>query len=90
LQSCRPACARARASEESGQNLKVKENNRRIAKINVHLSATKDEALLWGRNTGLLLDFLLDPSDLTAESKVELLEGLFAKLADRPLPYHQD
>ena len=31
---------------------------------NVHLSATKDEALLWRRNTRLLLDFLLDPSDL--------------------------
>jgi len=35
-----------------------------IAKINVHLSATEDEALLRRRNTRLLLDFLLDPSDL--------------------------
>ena len=32
--------------------------------INVHLPATEDEALLWRRNTGLLLDFLLDPGDL--------------------------
>jgi hypothetical protein len=31
---------------------------------NVHLSATEDEALLWRRNTRLLLNFLLDPSDL--------------------------
>jgi len=32
--------------------------------INVHLSASKDEALLWGRDTGLLLYFLFDPGDL--------------------------
>jgi hypothetical protein len=32
--------------------------------INVHLPATEDEALLWRRNTRLLLDFLLDPGDL--------------------------
>jgi hypothetical protein len=56
--------------------LKVKEKNRRIiAKINVHLSATEDETLLRWRNTRLLLDFLLDPSDLTAESKVEFVGG---------------
>ena len=72
--------------------LKVKEKNRRIiAKINVHLSATEDETLLRRRNTRLLLDFLLDPSDLTAESKVESCwREPSTKLADRPLPYHQD
>jgi hypothetical protein len=32
--------------------------------INVHLPATEDEALLGRRDTRLLLDFLLDPSDL--------------------------
>ena len=38
-----------------------------IGMINVHLPATEDEALLWRRNTGLLLNFLLDPSDLLAK-----------------------
>jgi hypothetical protein len=32
--------------------------------INIHLPASEDEALLWRRNAGLLLDFLLDPGDL--------------------------
>jgi hypothetical protein len=59
-------CACARASEERVQNLK------RIActpRSNVHLSATEDEALLRRRNTRLLLDFLLDPSDLRSRKQ---------------------
>jgi hypothetical protein len=41
-----------------------------IAVIDVHLSATEDEALLLRRNTRLLLDFLLDPSDLQQKAKL--------------------
>lgn len=41
-----------------------------------HLSATEDEALLRRRNTRLLLDFLLDPSDLIIKIDVKL--NLFA------------
>jgi hypothetical protein len=43
---------------------KLKKGAWYIAVINVHLSATEDEALLRRWNTRLLLDFLLDPSDL--------------------------
>jgi len=52
--------ARARAHRES-QRLK---GALYIATINVHLPAAEDEALLGRRNTRLLLDFLLNPSDL--------------------------
>lgn len=37
--------------------------------INVHLPATKDEALLRGWNTRLLLHFLLDPIDLCSKAE---------------------
>jgi hypothetical protein len=37
--------------------------------INVHLPATEDEALLWRRNTRLLLDLFLDSGDLRAKKK---------------------
>lgn len=36
--------------------------------INIHLSATEDETLLWRGNTGLLLNFFLDPGDLQQEA----------------------
>jgi hypothetical protein len=57
---------RARAGGKSERSSKrgKGEQGLSIAVIDVHLSATEDEALLLRRNTRLLLDFLLDPSDL--------------------------
>lgn len=56
-------CAREGKSERSSKRGKG-EQRLSIAVIDVHLSATEDEALLLRRNTRLFLDFLLDPSDL--------------------------
>ena len=46
----------------------VEEKNR-VAMIDVHLPATEDKALLRRGNTRLLLNFLLDPSDLCSRDE---------------------
>jgi hypothetical protein len=46
-----------------------------IAMINIHLSATEDEALLWRRNTRLLLYFLFDSCDLRKDEQGILDDG---------------
>lgn len=65
LSSGLDACVRARGGKSERSSKRGKGEQRlSIAVIDVHLSATEDEALLLRRNTRLLLDFLLDPSDL--------------------------
>ena len=54
------ACAQGR-SEVKGK--------KGVAMINVHLPATKDEALLRRWDTRLLLHFLLDPIDLCSKAE---------------------
>ena len=55
----------AQAGERRRLKKKGKAND--FVMIHVHLPAGEDETLLWRRNARLLLDFLLDPSDLRAE-----------------------
>jgi hypothetical protein len=43
--------------------------------INIHLSATEDEALLWRRNTRLLLYFLFDSGYLRQDEQRILDNG---------------